>query len=170
VREPLLLSHEKACDRAQKKEEEKERESRKHERSRSRLAFLKKRNPRIGQHAMPTICARATQTTAVRFRAFKRSDSAASFACCRFRSNSVGFASVPGRGLPRPPAAHPHGPRTQKGRGAMARLICLKGGSAERRYCVPHHLVRCFYACWQAASQLPRERTSAGRRSRGGYR
>jgi hypothetical protein len=44
-----------------------------------------------------------TQTKVVRFRTFKRTAPAASFACCRFRSNFVGFASV----RPRPGATKP---------------------------------------------------------------
>jgi hypothetical protein len=42
VREPLLLSRERACEQKIKWE------NRKYERSCSRLTFLKKRNPRIG--------------------------------------------------------------------------------------------------------------------------
>jgi hypothetical protein len=45
---------------------------------------------------MPVKSARAVQTKVVRFRTFKRPAPAASFGCCRFQSNFVGFASVPG--------------------------------------------------------------------------
>jgi hypothetical protein len=58
---------------------------------------------------MPVKCARAVQTKVVRFRKSKRPAPAASFGCCRFRSNFVGFASVPG-GYQHQPAMHPPSP------------------------------------------------------------
>jgi hypothetical protein len=93
---------------------------------------------------MPVKCAQATQTKVVRFRTSKRPAPAASFACCRFRSNFVGFASVPG-GYRRtgaksaaPATASTIGGRTSAKSAASATASMVgrrTGANGEFRYC-----------------------------------
>jgi hypothetical protein len=82
-----------------KTEAKEEREAREKAEAESKRLRKLKNSAHAAKRKETDKSARHTPTKVVRFRTFKRPAPAASFGCCRFRSNFAGFASVPGRGL-----------------------------------------------------------------------